>query len=129
MAEKQDILMNAFTPATDAEYIYAEAADGSQIKIKKSDLISLILGSLANIKVNKSDGSGAGILQPNVGIVFAYNSNNPTQYIIYMYIKSTGEIAVRIPLVSNELTLGGKNNQGTSVVNGADTQICLYISK
>ena len=33
-----DIKMNAFTPATDGEYIYAEAANGSQVKIKKSDL-------------------------------------------------------------------------------------------
>lgn len=40
MAEKQDIAMNAFTSATDAEYIYAEATNGSQVKIKKSDLLN-----------------------------------------------------------------------------------------
>ena len=34
----EDIKMNAFTPATDAAYIYAEATNGSQVKIKKSDL-------------------------------------------------------------------------------------------
>ena len=126
MADKR---MNEFQQVADAEYVYAEAANGSQIKIKKSDLVSLILGSLSNIKVSKSNGDGPGLLQPNVGIVFAYNSNNPTQYVIYMYIRSTGETAVRIPLASNELTLGVQNNQGSSIVNGADTQICLYISK
>lgn len=39
MADKQ---MNQFTTATDGAYIYAEAADGSQIKISKLDIISLI---------------------------------------------------------------------------------------
>lgn len=38
MVEKKDVAMNAFPQVTDAEYIYAEAADGSQVKIKKSDL-------------------------------------------------------------------------------------------
>lgn len=40
MAEKKDVPMNTFTPTTDAEYIYAEATDGTQVKIKKSDLFS-----------------------------------------------------------------------------------------
>lgn len=37
-----DKLMNEFTPATDIEYIYAETADGSQVRIKKSDLIGTL---------------------------------------------------------------------------------------
>lgn len=36
-----DIKMNAFPQATDATYIYAEAADGSQVKIKMIDLYSI----------------------------------------------------------------------------------------
>ena len=39
MADKQ---MNQFTTAKDGAYIYAEAADGSQVKISKADLIALI---------------------------------------------------------------------------------------
>ena len=35
----QDIKMSAFAPATDGAYIYAESADGSQVKIKKDDLM------------------------------------------------------------------------------------------
>lgn len=46
MAEKQDIAMNAFTTATNAEYIYAEAANGSQVKIKKSDLVEVIRAAM-----------------------------------------------------------------------------------
>ena len=34
-----DQRMNEFAPATEVEYVYAEAADGSQVKIKKNDLI------------------------------------------------------------------------------------------
>lgn len=40
-----DIKMNSFAQATDAAYIYAEAANGSQVKIKKSDLVKLLVGT------------------------------------------------------------------------------------
>ena len=40
MADKQ---MNQFTTATDGAYIYAEAADGSQVKIAKEDLFKTIV--------------------------------------------------------------------------------------
>ena len=43
MAEKQDIAMNAFKVLTDVTYVYGEAADSSQGKIKKSDLLSSVL--------------------------------------------------------------------------------------
>ena len=42
MAEKQDIAMNAFQVVTDVEYIYGETANGSQGKIKKSDLFTSV---------------------------------------------------------------------------------------
>lgn len=42
MAEKQDIKMNQFQVVTDAPYIYVELADGSQGKIKKSDLLGAL---------------------------------------------------------------------------------------
>ena len=44
MADKQ---MNQFTTATDGAYIYAEASNGSQVKIAKADLINAI-GGIAN---------------------------------------------------------------------------------
>ena len=42
MAEKQDIAMNQFQVVTDVEYIYGETANGSQVKIKKSDLFTRV---------------------------------------------------------------------------------------
>ena len=50
MAEKQDIAMNAFKVLTDVTYLYGEASDSSQGKIKKSDLLSEVFqyrGSLS----------------------------------------------------------------------------------
>lgn len=46
MAENLDIQMNQLPTATDVDYIYAEAADGSQVKIAKADIINLIRNSL-----------------------------------------------------------------------------------
>ena len=48
MADKQDIAMNQFQMVTDAPYIYVELADGSQGKIKKSDLLSSVLSGNLN---------------------------------------------------------------------------------
>lgn len=48
MAE-QDIAMNAFQIVTDAEYIYAETANGSQVKIKKSDLLGALFQSRGEV--------------------------------------------------------------------------------
>lgn len=41
-----DIKMNSFAQATDAAYIYAESSNGSQVKIKKSDLVEVIRGAM-----------------------------------------------------------------------------------
>ena len=49
MAEKQDIAMNAFQIVTDSEYIYAETANGSQVKIKKSDLLGALFQSRGKV--------------------------------------------------------------------------------
>ena len=39
MADKP---MNQFTPASDCAYIYAEVADGSQVKISKQQLVDIV---------------------------------------------------------------------------------------
>lgn len=49
MAEKQDIAMNAFKVLTDVAYVYGEATDSSQGKIKKSDLLSGVLKEMVII--------------------------------------------------------------------------------
>ena len=45
----EDIKMNSFAQATDAAYIYAEAANGSQVKIKKSDLLGALFQSRGEV--------------------------------------------------------------------------------
>lgn len=44
-----DIAMNAFQIVTDAEYIYAETANGSQVKIKKSGLLGALFQSRGEV--------------------------------------------------------------------------------
>ena len=50
MAE-QDVRMNQFQEAEDASFIYAEAADGSQVKISKQSLASIIKTEMENRKL------------------------------------------------------------------------------
>ena len=42
----EDIKMNQFQIVTDADYVYVELADGSQGKIKKSDLVEVIRAAM-----------------------------------------------------------------------------------
>ena len=68
----EDIKMNSFAQATDAAYIYAEAANGSQVKIKKSDLVEVIR---ATMPIATRDSKG---LMPTNGLFYVGNlrSNN-----------------------------------------------------
>lgn len=54
MAEKQDIAMNQFQVVSDAPYIYVELADGSQGKIKKSDLVEVIRAAMPVVTTDKN---------------------------------------------------------------------------
>lgn len=59
MAE-DDVKMNSFAQATDAAYIYAESSNGSQVKIKKSDLVEVIRAAMPIVtQINK------GLMPPN----------------------------------------------------------------
>ena len=124
-----DIKMNNFSQATDGTYIYAEDANGSQVKIKKSDLISLILETREKLGIKISTNGGASLLVPNVGFVFAYDSTDTSKYLLYAYIRNNGETAYRIKIASNGIDLSDPNYMGTSVVTGGDTQICIYVRK
>ena len=74
----EDIKMNSFAQATDAAYIYAEAANGSQVKIKKSDLLSSVLsgnlnypnGDINELKNNGIYYVGSNPTAKDVGIAF-----------------------------------------------------------
>ena len=49
MASTADIRMNQATVASDGSYVYAEAADGSLVKIAKTDLVEMIKTLLPNL--------------------------------------------------------------------------------
>lgn len=53
MAEKQDIAMNQFQVVTDVEYIYGETANGSQVKIKMSDLFTRVFAYKGLLREDK----------------------------------------------------------------------------
>lgn len=61
MAEKQDIKMNQFQIVSDAPYIYVELADGSQGKIKKTDLINLLSTSFAILTLGDNEATNGSI--------------------------------------------------------------------
>ena len=48
-----DIKMNSFAQATDAAYIYAESSNGSQVKIKKSDLFARVFAYKGLLREDK----------------------------------------------------------------------------
>ena len=63
MAEKQDIPMNQFPVVTDVAYIYAESSNGSQVKIKKSDLLSEMFQYRGDVSENYDNFIENGIYQ------------------------------------------------------------------
>lgn len=67
MAE-QDIKMNSFAQATDAAYVYAEAANGSQVKIKKSDLLSSLFQGRGDVTSNLDDYTTTGFYGINAAL-------------------------------------------------------------
>ena len=91
-----DIMMSDFTQTTEIEYVYAEAADGSQVKIKKNDLIrekqfymgvnqEIDLGfntsALLCIKAPQLTGSLAVVLAFSNSVYFSEISNNNDVYV------------------------------------------------
>ena len=64
MASTADIRMNQATVASDGSYVYAEAADGSLVKISKASLAILIKGLLPVVSTSTSG------LMPTSGFIY-----------------------------------------------------------
>lgn len=77
MAEKQDIAMNAFKVLTDVAYVYGEASDSSQGKIKKNDFLNLLPFKNYGIIEGSLDDIGSG---------FGYNANGDGSGISGMFL-------------------------------------------
>lgn len=83
MADKK---LNAVSTASDGAYVYAEDANGNQIKISKADLASVVAGliGLTGIKIKKyvNSNSGAGSLDlfsgVTTGIIFIVMNQSST---------------------------------------------------
>ncbi len=96
MAEKQDIAMNQFTSATDAEYIYAEATNGSQVKIKKSDLLNAMFQKGTPVK-DYNLNTEIGIYYINVSVNGTINGpSNSISYGILFVLKGLNNYIVQI---------------------------------
>ena len=63
-----DIAMNAFKVLTDVTYVYGEAADSSQGKIKKSDLLSEMFQYRGDVSENYDNFIKNGIYQIYSGV-------------------------------------------------------------
>ncbi len=123
MAEKLDMAMNTFPQVTNAEYVYAEAADGSQVKIKKSDLAA-IMGELLRVSglhlyVTTSISGLLNRTNDNKGIVFAKKQNSEN-YAIYSYTLRVGMNIVVDKIIENGMTGPSYNVYGTFGFEGND---------
>ena len=83
MADKQ---MNQFTTATDGAYIYAEASNGSQVKISKSDLIAALglSGTILKKKQTYLDPEQTTVIENVQGLVFTRNNHSYGGYLLYL---------------------------------------------
>ena len=91
-----DIAMNQFTSATDAEYIYAEATNGSQVKIKKSDLLNAMFQKGTPVK-DYNLNTEIGIYYINVSVNGTINGpSNSISYGILFVLKGLNNYIVQI---------------------------------
>lgn len=91
-----DIKMNSFAQATDAAYIYAEAANGSQVKIKKSDLLNAMFQKGTPVK-DYNLNTEIGIYYINVSVNGTINGpSNSISYGILFVLKGLNNYIVQI---------------------------------
>lgn len=91
-----DIAMNTFTSATDAAYIYAEATNGSQVKIKKSDLLNAMFQKGTPVK-DYNLNTEIGIYYINVSVNGTINGPaNSISYGILFVLKGLNNYIVQI---------------------------------
>ena len=96
MAEKQDIKMNQFQVVTDAPYIYVELADGSQGKIKKSDLLNAMFQKGTPVE-DYNLNTEIGIYYINVSVNGTINGpSNSISYGILFVLKGLNNYIVQI---------------------------------
>lgn len=73
MAKKR---MNEFQQVVDAEYVYAEAADGSQVKMEWNNIIKKIIPKLLENKNFLPDNVSLDTIENAFGYAYGYNDNS-----------------------------------------------------
>ena len=73
MAEKR---MNEFQQVVDAEYVYAEAADGSQVKMEWNNIIKKIIPKLLENKNFLPDNASLDTIENAFGYAYGSNDNS-----------------------------------------------------
>lgn len=123
-----DLKMNQFTPATDGAYIYAEAADGNQVKIAKADLLNALgLSSCIYNHLSAYINAGATKEIDNVGgFVLVKNGYSFGGFLLYHATFST------ITLVCNPVNYNigvelSVSNGKLTIVNKSEAQRLIEV--
>lgn len=107
-----DIPMKDFATATNGEYIYAEAADGSQVKISKSNLASLIGLDTKNLRKTLILGTNQ-ILDLKVkGGLIVFNTTNLAEQCVALF-SCYGDSSIQL-LSSNTSFIIGSRTTNTA---------------
>ena len=97
----QDKELNAVSTAKDGAYIYAEDANGNQIKISKADLASVVAGIL-------------GIVKSYIYTQISYQSS------VEMDIGGVGILLVQVATYSNVYHLATISGNAVNIISGND---------
>ena len=112
MAEKKDVAMNTFPQVTDAEYIYAEAADGSQVKIPKANLLSAMGLNIKNIRKEKVLAPGEVLDFGVLGGLIVINTKTISEQCVALFSCYGESVAIL-----NEANAFIKGNRETTTAN------------
>ena len=133
-----DAFENQLTEQADFQWVRTLASDGSSTRVSKDNLATVVGERLNTSRIElilskKSTGGGDNILAGvYTGIVFAFDQDDFSKYIIYGFFKDyqnsgddKGPARVTV-IASNGLSLGPSNNVGTQVISGG-TNVVQYM--
>lgn len=127
MADKK---MNQFTTATDGAYIYAEASDGSQVKISKSDIIAALGLSCTIIKKwsRYLNSNQTAVIENVQGLVFTRIGYSYSGYLLYLVSFNQVELIAN-PVdygIGLELSVDGAGNLTVKNTNSAQRYVEIF---
>lgn len=113
-----DIAMNSFAQATDAAYIYAEAANGSQVKIKKSDLADVLFNQKGlypqNIRKTKVLAPGEIFDFGVKGGLVVFSTTSIQEQCVALFSCYGEENAIQLISSNEKFIIGNRNSNNSS---------------